>query len=92
MSKAKGLLVPYFVYGWGTYVLYRIIPSVQRSDRLVNVKEIIVLLFTQNAEDVIFNGFGVIQWFFASLFISSIFSWIIIWICNRISKKPILGM
>lgn len=54
---------------------------------IIDGKEFIILLFTHDAKDVVFNGFGVIQWFFTCLFLASIFSWIIIWLCNKISPR-----
>ena len=87
LSRVKSLIVPYFAWGVISYAIYRLIPYVTGMTEIVSVRRFILALFTQDANEVLFSGFGVIQWFFTSLFLSEMVLWVIIRLSDRINKS-----
>lgn len=63
------------------------IPYVTGMTEVVTVSRFIRALFTQDANVTLFPGFGVIQWFFTSLFISEMAMWVIVRVSDRVTKS-----
>ena len=87
LSRVRNLLVPYFAWGVISYGIYRLMPYSTGMTEVVSVRRFIVALFTQDANNVLFVGFGVIQWFFTSLFLSEMAMWVIIRVSDRVNKS-----
>lgn len=87
LSRIRNLLVPYFAWGVILYGIYRLMPYSTGMTEVVPVRRFIVALFTQDANNVLFVRFGVIQWFFTSLFLSEMAMWVIIRVSNHVNKS-----
>ena len=90
-SRFKSLLIPYFVWGIISYLIYRLISYNTGDNEIVSTGRFIQALFSQDANEVLFKGYGVIQWFFTALFISEILLWVIVRISEHVKKSYLPG-
>ena len=84
--RFKTLLVPYFVWGGISYIIYRLQVVNAESGSVVDFKHFIIAILFHDANISEFSGYGVTQWFFTALFLSELFLWIVIkieTICNK---------
>lgn len=86
-SRAKSLLVPYFFWGIVMYTLWYFVPYFKNLGGDVEPFEFIVSILTYDATKPLFGSFGVLQWFFTSLFGAELVMWIIIKFVSKFSKK-----
>lgn len=86
-SRAKSLLIPYFFWGTVMYGLYCLVPRFRNGGESVSPLEYVVSIFTFDAKKPIFGSFGVIQWFFTSLFFAELLMWIITWFASKWNQK-----
>ena len=86
-SRTKSILVPYLFWGIVMYVIYFLVPYYQTLGEYVSPLKFLKAIVTQDANIVLFSGFGVIQWFLTALFFSEIILWIFAFLRAKISAK-----
>lgn len=71
-SRCRSLLIPHFFWSVTMYCVWRIYCQFSMMGNSVSISDFIWMLLTKDATDVQFGGFGVIQWFFTSLFVAEL--------------------
>lgn len=79
ISRAKSLIIPYFFWGVGLYLVWDIFYYLFNRSKFVSIKDFLYCILYNNAQ---YSTFAAVQWFLTCLFFSLIISWLVIKLCR----------
>lgn len=86
-ARCKTLLIPHLFWSITMYIVWRIYCKFSMLGSPVSCPSFLLMLLTKDASDVQFGGFGVIQWFFTSLFFAELLFYSVLTVSNRCKHK-----
>ena len=86
-ARCKTLLIPHLFWSITMYIVWRMYCKFSMLGRPVSFPSFLWMILTKDASDVQFGGFGVIQWFFTSLFFAELLFYSVLTISQKCKHK-----